>query len=63
MLISFKNTKKTIDLPSVYENSKKNPLSTYAKANYKAEHEIMLLKNKKFKVNALRNSTLFGSGL
>ena len=44
----------------VYENSKKNPLSTYAKANYKAEHEIMLLKNKKFKVNALRNSTLFG---
>ena len=44
----------------VYENSEKKPLSTYAKANYKAEKEIMLLKNKKFKVNALRNSTLFG---
>ena len=44
----------------VIESSKKNPLSTYAKANFKAEREIMLLKNKSFKVNALRNSTLFG---
>ncbi len=45
---------------TVTERSKKNPLSTYAKANYKAETEIMKLKDKKFKVNSLRNSTLFG---
>ena len=44
----------------VFENSKKNPISTYAKANYKAERKIFCLKNRKFKVNALRNSTLFG---
>ena len=44
----------------VFENSKKNPISTYAKANYKAERKILCLKNKKFKVNALRNSTLYG---
>jgi len=45
---------------TVYENSKKNPLSSYAKANLKAEVEIFKLKNKTFKVNVLRNSTLFG---
>ncbi len=44
----------------VYEDGKKNPLSTYAKANYKAENKILKLKNNNFKVNALRNSTLFG---
>tara|TARA_A100001011_G_scaffold397127_1_gene497154 strand:- start:18349 stop:19326 length:978 start_codon:yes stop_codon:yes gene_type:complete len=44
----------------VYEDGKKNPLSTYAKANYKAENKIIKLKNNNFKVNALRNSTLFG---
>lgn len=44
----------------VYENGKKKPISTYAKANLKAESEIFSLKNKSFKVNALRNSTLFG---
>ena len=44
----------------VYENGKKNPISTYAKANLKAESFIYKLKNKKFKVNSLRNSTLFG---
>ena len=44
----------------VFENSKKNPMSTYAKANYKAERKIFCLKNRKFKVNALRNSTLYG---
>mgnify|MGYP001190639905 CR=1 FL=1 len=43
-----------------YENSNKNPISTYSKANFKAERKILLLKNEKFKVNALRNSTLFG---
>ena len=44
----------------VYENGRKNPISTYAKANLKAEIFIYKLKNKKFKVNSLRNSTLFG---
>lgn len=44
----------------VYEDGKKNPLSTYAKANNKAENKIIKLKTKNFKVNALRNSTLFG---
>ena len=44
----------------VFENSKKNPISTYAKANYKAERKIFCLKDRKFKVNALRNSTLYG---
>ncbi len=44
----------------VNEKSITNPLSTYAKANLKAEKEIYKMKNKKFKVNILRNSTLFG---
>ena len=35
---------------------KKSTLSTYAKANYKAEKKILLLSDKNFKVNALRNS-------
>ena len=45
---------------TVNENSKTNPLSTYAKANLKAEKTIFKLKSKDFKVNILRNSTLFG---
>ena len=44
----------------VYENSKTNPISTYAKANLMSEKYIYDLKNKNFKVNILRNSTLFG---
>ena len=44
----------------VNEKSKTNPLSTYAKANLKAEKEIYKMRNKNFKVNILRNSTLFG---
>lgn len=44
----------------VYENGKKNPISTYAKANLKAENYINKLKSKSFKVNSLRNSTLYG---
>ncbi len=44
----------------VYENGKKNPISTYAKANLKAENYINKLRNKSFKVNSLRNSTLYG---
>ena len=44
----------------VFEKSKKNPISTYAKANYKAEKFIYNMRSKKFKVNILRNSTLFG---
>jgi len=44
----------------VYEGSPKKPLSTYAKANLAAEKKIYKLKNKEFKVNMLRNATLFG---
>jgi nucleoside-diphosphate-sugar epimerase len=44
----------------VHENSKKNPLSTYARANLKSEQYVYKLKDKNFKVNILRNSTLFG---
>ena len=44
----------------VFENSRKNPLSTYAKANLAAEKEIYKLRNASFKVNILRNATLFG---
>ena len=44
----------------VYEDGKKKPISTYAKANLKLEKDIFKLRNKNFKVNALRNSTLFG---
>lgn len=43
-----------------FEKGKKNPISVYAKANFKAEKFIYKLKNKNFKVNCLRNSTLFG---
>ena len=43
-----------------YENRKKNPISTYAKANLEAEKYIYNLRNNSFKVNCLRNSTLFG---
>lgn len=45
---------------SVFENGLKKPISTYAKANLKAETAIYKLRNKNFKVNSLRNSTLFG---
>ena len=44
----------------VYEDSNKNPLSTYAKANLSAEKKIYKMRNKNFKVNVLRNATLFG---
>jgi nucleoside-diphosphate-sugar epimerase len=44
----------------IFENGKKKPVSTYAKANLKAENEIYKLKKKNFKVNCLRNATLFG---
>ena len=37
----------------VFENSGKNPLSTYAKANLAAEKEIYKLRNTSFKVNIL----------
>ena len=45
---------------TVNESSRTNPLSTYAKANLKAEKAIYKMKSKNFKVNILRNSTLFG---
>lgn len=44
----------------VKENSIKNPISTYAKANLKAEQSIYDLKNNNFHVYILRNATLFG---
>ena len=44
----------------VSENSKLNPISTYAKANLKSEKKIYALRNNFFKVNILRNATLFG---
>jgi len=44
----------------VFENSNKAPISTYAKANYKSEKKIFSLKSKKFIINILRNSTLYG---
>lgn len=44
----------------VFEDSIKKPISTYAKANYKSEKKIYSLKSKKFIVNILRNSTLYG---
>jgi nucleoside-diphosphate-sugar epimerase len=43
-----------------FENGKKKPISTYAKANLEAEKMIYKLKKKNFKVNCLRNATLFG---
>ncbi len=45
----------------VSEKSKKNPISTYAKANLKAEEKIYSMRNKNFTVNVLRNATLYGS--
>ena len=44
----------------MFEQSIKKPISTYAKANLMAEKKIYQLKDKKFKINILRNSTLFG---
>lgn len=44
----------------VFEDSSKKPLSTYAKANLSAEKKIYKMKNNNFKVNMLRNATLFG---
>jgi nucleoside-diphosphate-sugar epimerase len=44
----------------VFENGSKKPISTYAKANLKAENFIYKMRDKNFKVNSLRNSTLFG---
>ncbi len=44
----------------VYEKSKMNPLSCYAKAVYKAEKKIFKLRSKNFRVNILRNATLYG---
>jgi len=44
----------------VFENGAKKPVSTYAKANLKAESSIYKMRDKNFKVNSLRNSTLYG---
>lgn len=45
---------------TVLETSIKKPISTYAKANLMAEKQIYKLKDNNFKVNILRNSTLYG---
>lgn len=42
------------------EESKLNPLTTYAKANVLAEKEIMPLSSKTFAVTALRQATVYG---
>ena len=44
----------------VVESGAKKPISTYAKANLKAESFIYKMRDKNFKVNSLRNSTLYG---
>jgi len=44
----------------VNENSKLNPISTYAKANLRSEKGVYKLRSNTFKVYVLRNSTLFG---
>jgi nucleoside-diphosphate-sugar epimerase len=44
----------------VNEKSKVNPLTNYAKANYKSENKILKLKTNKFIVTVLRQATIFG---
>lgn len=42
------------------ETSKVNPLTTYAKANYLAEKDVLPLADKNFIVTALRQATVYG---
>ena len=42
------------------ENSNVNPLTTYAKANYLAEKDILPLADKNFTATALRQATVYG---
>jgi nucleoside-diphosphate-sugar epimerase len=42
------------------ENSKKSPLTSYAKANSKAEEDVLLLADSTFTVTALRFATVYG---
>lgn len=42
------------------ETSRTNPLTTYAKANLKAEQDILPLADEKFAVAALRQATVYG---
>ncbi len=44
----------------VDETSKTNPLTTYAKANEKAEQEVLPLADNNFVVTVIRQSTVFG---
>lgn len=44
----------------VTENSRVNPLTTYAKSNFKAENEIRKLSDKNFCVTIVRQATIFG---
>lgn len=45
------------------ETSPTNPLTTYAKANEKAEHEILKLADHTFTVTVMRQATVFGLSL
>jgi nucleoside-diphosphate-sugar epimerase len=42
------------------ESSPVNPLTTYSKANHKAEQDVLILANSKFCVTALRFATVYG---
>tara|TARA_B100001059_G_scaffold236807_1_gene290689 strand:- start:14659 stop:15681 length:1023 start_codon:yes stop_codon:yes gene_type:complete len=44
----------------VDEDSQVNPLTTYAKANYKAEKGVLNLADNKFTVTVIRQATVFG---
>lgn len=44
----------------VDETSKTNPLTVYARANEKAEHDVLKLADKDFTVTILRQATVFG---
>ena len=46
----------------VDENSPTNPLTTYAKANLKAEKDILPMNDKSFKVTVFRIATVYGYG-
>jgi nucleoside-diphosphate-sugar epimerase len=45
---------------TVNENSRVNPLTTYAKANRLAEEDTLTLADKSFSVTALRQATVYG---
>jgi len=44
----------------VHEGSRPNPLTAYAKANYRAERDALLMNDKMFCVTVLRQATVYG---